>query len=128
MVEQDMIDKLIMLGGVAAEAAEAIEDLLDLLEVKDRALNVRSEREGYKRYLEYWRDKHGYGELNYPDADEIYKEYWLLRERNEDLEMMIADLKTVNLSLEAINSDLENKMSYMINPNAIGDRHEMGCW
>lgn len=25
-------------------------------------------------------------------------------------------------------STMEHKMSYMISPNAIGDRHEMGCW
>ncbi|MED9905262.1 MAG: hypothetical protein UFG06_13915 [Lachnospiraceae bacterium] len=33
-----------------------------------------------------------------------------------------------NRTLKKENADLRLEMSYMVNPNAIGDRHEMGCW
>ena len=33
-----------------------------------------------------------------------------------------------NRELKKENADLRLKISYMVNPNAIGDRHEMGCW
>ena len=31
-------------------------------------------------------------------------------------------------SLKEALKDLKRNMSYMSNPNTIGDRHEMGCW
>lgn len=31
-------------------------------------------------------------------------------------------------SLKDAIKDLRREMSYMVNPNTIGDRHEMGCW
>lgn len=37
-------------------------------------------------------------------------------------------LKTENNSLKKQITDLKIRMSYMKDPNAIGDRCEMGCW
>lgn len=65
---------------------ERIKYLEELLEVYKCMLQVRNQREGYQRYLEYWRDKNGRSELDYPDADEIYKEFWELKDGIDKLE------------------------------------------
>ena len=46
--------------------------------------------------------------------DRLLKSYKKLLEDNENLRGEI--------------EDLELKMSYMVNPNSIGNVHEMGCW
>lgn len=33
-----------------------------------------------------------------------------------------------NQELTAEIKRLKNEMSYMVNPNTVGDKHEMGCW
>lgn len=37
-------------------------------------------------------------------------------------------IKAENKALKEEVSKLRLEMSYMHNPNTIGDRHEMGCW
>lgn len=41
---------------------------------------------------------------------------------------LISRQKTEIESLQAEIKKLKRDMSYMSNPNTIGDRHEMGCW
>lgn len=45
----------------------------------------------------------------------------MLQDENSELMAEVESLK------EAL-KDLKIQMSYMVNPNSIGDRHEMGCW
>ena len=44
-----------------------------------------------------------------------------LQDENSELTAEVESLK------EAL-KNLKIQMSYMVNPNSIGDRHEMGCW
>lgn len=46
---------------------------------------------------------------------------------NQDKCKLLAVIKE-NKALKKEIADLKLKMSYMVNPNAIGDCHEMGCW
>lgn len=48
------------------------------------------------------------------DLKKLEKENTVLKKKNKELKKQVEDLKL--------------EKSYMINPNAIGDRHEMGCW
>ncbi len=108
-------------------AADRIEDLQETVDVFIFAQDLLRKRKGYKRYLEYWRKKNGKSDLCYPDGDQVYKDFWEMKERCEDLEMIVAGMKTEISCLEARNDELVTKMSYMIDPNAIGDRNgEMG--
>lgn len=55
-------------------------------------------------------------------------EMYVKGENCEQTNCPVAKLKAENERLNDENRKLRNEMSYMINPNAIGDRHEMGCW
>ena len=109
-------DVFMMIGGVAAtEAAKMyvvvddneIERLREHVEDLERILQMFDNRKNRKRYLAYWRKREGRSDLCYPDGDQIYEDFWKVKEENDELRL---------------------KMSYMIDPNAIGDRHEMGSW
>ena len=54
------------------------------------------------------------------DIEDSCKIAVLVRENKE----LKAKIKT----LQKENEDLRIKMSYMVNPNALGNRHEMGSW
>lgn len=43
------------------------------------------------------------------------------------LELIDRQAKKIN-KLKSERDKLKLEMSYMVNPNSIGDRHEMGCW
>lgn len=50
----------------------------------------------------------------------------------DEIEKYVLDIvkkyKAENERLEAKIKELKHEMSYMINPNSIGDVHEMGAW
>lgn len=92
--------------GVDGRILELEEQLEEWIHIFD----VLNDRENRHKWLDYWRKKEGKGDLWYPDGDQVYKDFWELKGRNEDLEMIIADLKTLNKALEAINADLEKRV------------------
>ena len=60
-----------------------IEELQELVADMDRILHMFDKREGRNRYLKYWRKKNGKSDLTYPDGDEVYKEFWELKDSFE---------------------------------------------
>ena len=105
-VEGSLLEKLL------SDAADRIEDLDNNVDEWVKTFDMLNDRENRYHYLEYWREKTGKGDLWYPDGDQIYKDFWNLMHENEVLRKQVSDLKL--------------KMSYMVDPNAIGDKHEMG--
>jgi hypothetical protein len=101
-----------LLEKLLSDAADRIEDLNDNANEWVQTFDMLNDRENRYHYLEYWREKTGKGDLWYPDGDQIYKDFWNLMHENEVLKKQVSDLKL--------------KMSYMVDPNAIGDKHEMG--
>lgn len=83
----DLIERLRDAGedcgtnNIFMEAADAIEGLVENVEVMDAILNIFNERENRKKYLKYWRAKNNKSDLSYPDGDEVYREFFELRER-----------------------------------------------
>jgi hypothetical protein len=116
-------------NNIFVEAAEAIEGLDGYVKELNIILDIFNERENRKKYLKYWRAKNNKSDLSYPDGDEVYREFFELLERNEDLEMFIAEYKTQVKCLEAENARLRLKMSYMKNSDLfmgdINDETEM---
>lgn len=55
-------------------------------------LNDRENRHGY---LGWWREKNGESELCYPDGDEVYKDFFAMKARVEELEKEIERLKHI---------------------------------
>jgi hypothetical protein len=55
-------------------------------------------------------------------------EMYVKGETCEQTNCPVAKLKAENERIKDENRKLRNEMSYMSNPNTIGDRHEMGCW
>ena len=96
---QENLTKLLL------DATERIEDLDDDVNEWVLTFDMLNDRENRTHYLEYWREKNGKSDLCYPDGDQIYKDFWELKRENDELRL---------------------KMSYMVDPNAIGDKHEMG--
>jgi hypothetical protein len=116
-------------NNIFVEAADAIEGLDGYVKELNIILDIFNERENRKKYLKYWRAKNNKSDLSYPDGDEVYREFFELLERNEDLEMFIAEYKTQVKCLEAENARLRLKMSYMKNSDLfmgdINDETEM---
>lgn len=82
-----------MVDGVIAELREAgFEHAASVLEDLWFAQIMLERNADYMNWLNYWRNKNGKGNLTYPDAKEIYSEFWslmneclLLRQQNEVL-------------------------------------------
>ena len=76
----DLIKRLRDGSDLSNEAADMIEDLQEIVEAYRLATEMQRNRDGYKRYLKYWREKNGRNDLWYPDGDQIYKDFWELKD------------------------------------------------
>lgn len=52
----------------------------------------------------------------------------ILIRKKDSLRDEIAEQQAEIESLREAMRELKREMSYMVNPNTIGDRYEMGCW
>lgn len=105
-------EKCDSLTKLLSDAADRIEDLNNDVDEWVQIFDMLNDRENRHHYLEYWREKTGKDDLWYPDGDQVYKDFWALMRENEELKKQVSELRL--------------KMSYMVDPNAIGDKHEMG--
>lgn len=87
MSEKNIIERLrncaekrVFSVDLLTRAADRIEELEELVEDQNRVWSMFNNRRGRKRYIEYWRKKNGRNNLTYPDADEVYKEFWELKD------------------------------------------------
>lgn len=58
------------------EIADRLKDLEMLCKVFIRARELAEEREYRKKYVEWWRKKNGKSDLDYPDFDDVYKDWF----------------------------------------------------
>jgi predicted CopG family antitoxin len=73
-------EKRVFSVGLLTDAADRIEELEELVEDQIRIRAMFNNRKGRKRYIDYWRKKNGKSDLTYPDADEVYQEFWELKD------------------------------------------------
>lgn len=67
------------------EAADAIEDWMEIANEWVRVFDMLNDRENRHHYLEYWRKENGASDLAYPDGDQIYKDFWELKNELDSL-------------------------------------------
>lgn len=86
-------------------AADRLEDLCDSVDVWIKTFDMLNDRENRHHYLDYWREKNGYDSLWYPDGDEVYKDFFDMKARAEELAEENEKLRKQNEGVWEYNPD-----------------------
>ena len=60
-------------------AADRLEDLQEDVDGWVASYDMLNKRVGRRAYMDYWREKNGESNLTYPDADEVYMDFFALK-------------------------------------------------
>lgn len=93
-----------------ADRLESLEEDVNEWMITFDMLNDRENRSGY---LTWWREKNGEDELTYPDSDEVYKDFFAMKakveeltEENEDLTIKLLARMMALTTLGAVKKEL----------------------
>lgn len=80
---KDMGDELS--GNLIDLAATRIEELRQSVDEWIRIFDILNDRENRHHYPEYWREQNGENDLTYPDGDQIYKDFFAMKDDRDHL-------------------------------------------
>ena len=98
----DLIKRLRDGSDLSNEAADMIEDLQEIVEAYRLATEMQRNRDGYKRYLKYWREKNGRNDLWCPDGDQIYKDFWELKDAMAEIVERLEEREKTHLRVSCM--------------------------
>lgn len=67
------------------QAADRLEQREQDVEEWIRIFDILNDRENRHHYLEYWREQNGENDLTYPDGDQIYKDFFAMKDDRDHL-------------------------------------------
>lgn len=71
VLPQTIVDKTVL-----QEAIDAIEALNQDVDEWLHIFAMYNKRENRSKYIDWWRKQNGESDLTYPDADEVYRDFW----------------------------------------------------
>lgn len=72
-------------GNLIDLAATRIEELSQSVDEWIQIFDILNDRENRHHYLEYWRQQNGESDLAYPDGDQIYKDFFAMKDDRDHL-------------------------------------------
>lgn len=67
------------------QAANRLEEQQQSIEEWIQIFDILNDRENRHHYLEYWREQNGENDLTYPDGDQIYKDFFAMKDDRDHL-------------------------------------------